>query len=31
MANERVEVDEAFVRDRIGDVAEDDELINFIL
>jgi ATP-dependent HslUV protease ATP-binding subunit HslU len=31
MANQRVEVDEAFVRDRIGDVAEDDELINFIL
>jgi ATP-dependent HslUV protease ATP-binding subunit HslU len=31
MANERVEVDEAFVHDRIGDVAEDDELINFIL
>ena len=31
MAGESVAVDEAFVRDRVGDVAEDEDLINFIL
>jgi ATP-dependent HslUV protease ATP-binding subunit HslU len=31
MAGETVAIDEGFVQERIGEVAEDDELINFIL
>ena len=31
MAGENVAIDEAFVQERVGDVAEDDDLINFIL
>jgi ATP-dependent HslUV protease ATP-binding subunit HslU len=31
MEESSVAIDEAFVQERIGDVAEDDELINFIL
>lgn len=27
----RIDIDEAFVEERVGDVAEDDELVNFIL
>ncbi len=31
MAGQSLEIDQEFVKDRIGDVAEDDELSNFIL
>lgn len=31
MTDPRVVIDEAFVEERIGDVAEDDDLVNFIL
>jgi ATP-dependent HslUV protease ATP-binding subunit HslU len=31
MADQQVAVDDAFVRERVGDIAEDEELSNFIL
>jgi len=31
MADQAISIDEAFVQERVGEVAEDDELINFIL